>query len=51
MKKKKLNKFRIYAYAVYFCIFLRCYSNAFTKNRKKWFHERYTTNDGKILSD
>ncbi len=49
--KKKRRTFRKYVYAVYFCIFLKHYSAKFTKNRYKFFKQRYLSNNGEKVKE
>lgn len=48
-KNKKVNKFRICGYVVYFMLFMKYYSQKFTVNRKKWFIDRYSKRNGGII--
>ena len=49
-KKNLLRRFRICAYAVYFCIYFRAFSSQFTLNRYNRFKLKYLVDSGKLLT-
>ena len=50
-KKNLLRRFRICAYAVYFCIYFRAFSSQFTLNRYNRFKLKYLVDSGKLLTN
>lgn len=37
-EKSKINRFRVYAYVVYFSIYFKYFSRKFTELRRNWFN-------------